>query len=116
MPAPPGPTAPPAHPQGFSSSGNNSGGEELRELITFHHLDTTGVFDFLGVELNEDARRALAEDVDEDAFAQSLVQISRLSAGGSGGLQGDTATFVTFVKGFVGIGILTLPYAMACGG
>ncbi|CAD7934581.1 unnamed protein product [Amoebophrya sp. A120] len=30
--------------------------------------------------------------------------------------QGEMATFLTFVKGFVGIGILSLPYAMSCGG
>lgn len=101
-----------------SGTRRGSAGEELRELITFHHLDTAGVFDFLGVELGEDARRQLAESVDDDdAFQQSLLQMSKLSAGGaSAGLQGDAGTFVTFVKGFVGIGILTLPYAMACGG
>ena len=36
--------------------------------------------------------------------------------GGGEGDNSDFETLVTLIKGFVGIGILSLPYAISCGG
>jgi len=88
--------------------------EETQRFVLETHLENIGLMDFLGFEL-----ASLASQYSDYS------QLPPLGGGGSasapagrseGGKMGDVGAFVTTIKSFVGMGILTLPYAATKGG
>lgn len=92
--------------------------DDFRRVMREAHLENMGVYDFLGMRF--DSVSMAAADDDEDAeifFGEFQRQIARIGgATRHGGSQGNGGAFVTVIKAYVGIGILSLPYAISCGG
>eukprot|EP00391_Amoebophrya_sp_Ameob2_P001260 CAMPEP_0179005886 /NCGR_PEP_ID=MMETSP0795-20121207/14220_1 /TAXON_ID=88552 /ORGANISM="Amoebophrya sp., Strain Ameob2" /LENGTH=1297 /DNA_ID=CAMNT_0020700531 /DNA_START=621 /DNA_END=4514 /DNA_ORIENTATION=- len=104
-----------------TSSSTQERRQDLESLIRSYQIEETGLTDFIGVDA--DYVTSAAAQIEDDGDFQSQAnflefqrRLALMDDGDSRGLQGEAATFVTFVKGFVGIGILSLPYAMSCGG
>jgi len=76
---------------------------ERQRLLYQMKLENVGVYDFLGIEFNvipQDGGIKLDPGLGREIVSK----------------QGNVAAFVTLVKSFVGIGILTLPFCMRMGG
>merc|ERR1719375_2155824 len=82
-------------------------GQEMRGFVLNRHWENLGLVDFLGVEL-------AGLQVTWDDYG------SRVPAVQGGGPRGSKLSFstgvITFIKAFVGIGCLALPYSMKLGG
>jgi len=81
--------------------------EETRQFILETHMENLGLFDFLGFEL-----ASLASAYSEYS------NVPNAAAGGLGSYDklGEIGALITLVKSFIGIGVLTLPYAIGRGG
>eukprot|EP00392_Amoebophrya_sp_AT5.2_P011685 g11768.t1 len=106
-----------------TSSSTQERRQDLESLIRSYQIEETGLTDFIGVDADYVTSAAAQTGNEDDGDFQSQAnflefqrRLALMDDGDSRGLQGEAATFVTFVKGFVGIGILSLPYAMSCGG
>eukprot|EP00397_Hematodinium_sp_SG-2012_P027162 GEMP01028521.1.p1 GENE.GEMP01028521.1~~GEMP01028521.1.p1 ORF type:complete len:563 (+),score=80.20 GEMP01028521.1:87-1775(+) len=80
----------------------NLDGDEAQLLLYELKMENTGVYDFLGVEFQVMPS--------EEIVMNPLMNRMAMSK------QGLVGTFITIVKAFIGIGILTLPFAMTHGG
>lgn len=81
--------------------------EETQRFVLETHMENLGLFDFLGVELGNLASQYSDYDHLPNVRAAGPRNLDKL---------GDGSTFVTLIKSFMGIGILTMPYAIKQGG
>lgn len=83
--------------------------DETQRFVLETHMENIGLMDFLGFEI-----ASLATQFSD----YSKVPGVNGSRGGRGGhdKMGDMGAFITTIKSFVGMGILTLPYASTKGG
>lgn len=82
-------------------------GEETQRFVLETHIENLGLFDFLGFELASLAAQYSDYSRVPDVAGAGPRSVDKL---------GDAATFVTLVKSFMGIGVLTMPYAVLQGG
>ncbi|CAE8624494.1 unnamed protein product [Polarella glacialis] len=81
--------------------------DETQRFVLETHLENIGFMDFIGFEL--------ASLSSQYSNYSSLPTVPSGSSGARGGM-GNVSAFVTIMKSFIGMGILTLPYATAKGG
>jgi len=100
----------------FGASANDLGpidvhslDDETQRFILETHVENIGLTDFLGFEL-----ATLATQFSDCSKVPDVAQ-ARHGSGGQGKLD-DVGAFITTMKSFVGMGILTLPFASAKGG
>ena len=79
--------------------------EPVQRLLLETQLDQMGLYDFVGFEFN----------VHPGGHSMPVLN-PEPNMGGGGGKQGTAGAFVTIIKGFIGIGILSLPFATLKGG
>eukprot|EP00929_Paragymnodinium_shiwhaense_P068655 TRINITY_DN34570_c0_g1_i1.p1 TRINITY_DN34570_c0_g1~~TRINITY_DN34570_c0_g1_i1.p1 ORF type:complete len:482 (-),score=111.61 TRINITY_DN34570_c0_g1_i1:45-1490(-) len=81
--------------------------DETKQFVMETHMENIGLFDFLGFDL-----ASLASQYSDYS---RLPNVGNAGRRGSGGM-GEVGAFITTLKSFVGMGILTLPYAIKKGG
>jgi len=93
-------------PSGAEMDGNGLD-DETQRFILETHMENIGLMDFLGFEL-----ASLASQYTDYNFVPSV------NGGGAAGMRGmsDAGAYITTLKSFVGMGILTLPFAATKGG
>ncbi len=95
------------------------GGEKDTQKLLGEHEDDVEAARRSFLDFQERMAEIKFEEGGDDSANMAAGNKSLQGGGGGGGnqnLQGDAATLVTFVKGFVGIGVLSMPYAMSQGG
>jgi len=83
--------------------------DETQRFVLETHMENIGLMDFLGFEI-----ASLATQFSDFSKVPAVSGASRGRAGHD--KMGDVGAFITTIKSFVGMGILTLPYAATKGG
>lgn len=81
--------------------------QETQRFVLETHMENLGLFDFLGFELANLASQYSDYDRLPSVGVAGHRNFDKLS---------DGSTFVTLIKSFMGIGVLTMPYAVKQGG
>lgn len=82
--------------------------DETQRFVLETHMENIGLMDFLGFEI-----ATLATQFSDYS---KVPGVDGRRGGGGGDKMGDVGAFITTIKSFVGMGILTLPYAATKGG